>query len=181
MQNLTKEIKLLLETKETQDFLKVAREFIELVETKEIKEQEFYPKIHKKLTELYNVGLSLKSVELIHSSEKSKFDCVSEEELREENSNLIAHLGTECFYWKVFDSTYEKENEPIQGWLVDDVADIYADLKEEVYKIDKIGTDESIEDGLWQLKFGFTTHWGNHCVSAIRALHYTYYDGKITM
>ena len=81
---------------------------------------------------------------------------------------------------EIFDPTDEKENEPTQGWLVDDVADIYADLKEELYKIEQIGTDEAIEDGLWQLKFGFTTHWGNHCVNAIRVLHYIYYDGKTT-
>ncbi|WBL23726.1 DUF5063 domain-containing protein [Zunongwangia sp. HRR-M8] len=181
MRNLTEEIQSLLESKESQDFLKIARGFIELVENKEITEQEFYPQIHKKLTELYNAGLSLKTVDLIHSSEKSKFDNVSEDELKKRNVNLISSLGKDCFYWEVFDPTYEKENEPTQGWLVDDVADIYADLKEELYKIDQIGTDEAIEDGLWQLKFGFTSHWGNHCVNAIRALHYIYYDGKKTM
>ena len=139
-----------------------------------------YPEIHKKLTELYNAGLSLKSVELIHSSEKTEFENVTREKLIEQNVNLISSLGKDCFYWEVFDPTYEKENEPTQGWLVDDVADIYADLKEELYKINQIGTDEAIEDGLWQLKFGFTSHWGNHCVNAIRALHYIYYDGKTT-
>ena len=181
MENLSKEIKSLLNSKETQNFLKVARSFIELVENKEIKEKEFYPKIHKKLTELYNAGLSLKSVELIHSSAKSEFKTLSTEELMSHNFNLISSLEKDCFYWKIFDPTYEKENEPTQGWLVDDISDIYADLKEEIYKIDTIGTDESIEDGLWQLKFGFTTHWGNHCIDAIRALHYIYYEGKITM
>ena len=180
MQNLTKEIQSILETKETQDFLKISRGFIELIENKEIKEKEFYPEIHKKLTELYNAGLSLKSIELIHSSENSEFENFTREQLKEQNVNLISSLGKDCFYWKVFDPTYEKENELAQGWLVDDVADIYADLKEELYKIDQIGTDEAIEDGLWQLKFGFTSHWGNHCVSAIRALHYIYYDGKTT-
>ena len=193
MQNLTKEIQSLIESKETQDFLKIARGFIELIENKEIKEKEFYSEIHKKLTELYNAGISLNSVELIHSNEKTEFETVTREKLKEQNVNLISSLGKDSFYWEIFDPTYTEsdgkpgkgwditDKEPSQGWLVDDITDIYADLKEELYKIDKIGTDEAIEDGLWQLKFGFTSHWGNHCVNAIRALHYIYYDGKKTM
>ena len=181
MRRLSEEIKILLEANETQNFLKVVREFILLIENREIKQKEFYNRIHKTLTELYSAGLSMKSVELIYSSADSKFESIPQEQLMEQNSNLISSLGEDCIYWKIFDPTYEKENEPIQGWLVDDIADIYADLKEELYKIGEIGTDESIEDGLWQLKFGFTTHWGNHCVDAIRALHYIYYDGKTTM
>ncbi|WP_296317877.1 DUF5063 domain-containing protein [Winogradskyella sp. UBA3174] len=180
MQNLSKEIQSLLESKETQYFLKVARGFIELIEVKHIKEKEFYLEIHKKLSELYNAGLSLNSVELIHSNENTEFKIATEKRLEGKNVNLISSLGKDCFYWEVFDPTYEKENESTQGWLVDDIGDIYADLKEEVYKIDQIGTDEAIEDGLWQLKFGFTSHWGNHCVNALRALHYIYYEGKTT-
>ena len=181
MRNLSKEIKSLLEANETQTFLNVARGFVLLIENREITEKEFYGRIHKTLLELYSAGLSMKSVELIHSSAESEFKSIPQEQLKEQNNNLISSLGKDCFYWEVFDPTYEKENEPTQGWLVDDVADIYADLKEELYKIDQIGTDEAIEDGLWQFKFGFTSHWGNHCVNAIRALHYIYYDGKTTM
>lgn len=135
----------------------------------------------------------MKTVELIYSSAESEFESIPQEQLTEQNSNLISSLGKDCFYWEVFDPTYTEsdgkpgkgwkitDREPSQGWLVDDVADIYADLKQELYKIDQIGTDEAIEDGLWQLKFGFTSHWGNHCVNAIRALHFIYYHGKTTM
>lgn len=181
MQKLTKEIKVLLEGKETQVFLKAARNFTQLVENKEIDLQIFYVEIHKSLSELYYAGLSLKTVQLVHSNEEIELDVNLKQRLREQNVNLIASLGKECFYWEVFDPAYEKENEPTQAWLVDDVADIYADLKEELYKIDEIGTNRAIEDALWQLKFGFTAHWGNHCINAIRALHYIYYEGKAIM
>jgi hypothetical protein len=72
------------------------------------------------------------------------------------------------------------DKEPTQGWLVDDFADIYRDLKIELTKIEKIGTDEAVEDALWQLKWSFTNHWGQHCINALRALHYLWYDGKQT-
>ena len=181
MQNLSEETKSLFEAKETQQFLNAARGFISLIENREIEKQEFYFQIHKKLTDIYCAGLTLKSVELIYSNHETEFDTIEKEELKIQNVNLISSLGKDCFYWEIFDPTDEKDREPTQGWLVDDVADIYADLKNELYKIDQIGTDEAVEDGLWQLKFGFTTHWGNHCVNAIRALHYTHYEGKTTM
>jgi chemotaxis signal transduction protein len=97
---------------------------------------------------------------------------------KNQNANLIANLGEACFYWEVFDPTYKDENEPTLGWLVDDLSDIYRDFKTEIHKIDHIASNEAIIDGLWSLKFGFTSHWGNHCINAIRALHYITYEGK---
>jgi len=64
---------------------------------------------------------------------------------------------------------------------VDDFADIYRDLKIELIKIEKIGTDEAVEDALWQIKWSFVHHWGQHCINALRYFHYLYYDGKQTL
>lgn len=71
--------------------------------------------------------------------------------------------------WKIADK------EPTQGWLIEDFSDIYRDLKIELNKIDTIATNEAVEDALWQLKWSFFNHWGNHCINAIRYLHYYCY------
>ena len=193
MKQLSTEITELLNKKSTTDFLNAARHFVTLLENGDLNQEQFYKESHKSLSELYRTALNLETVELIHSGPESKFDEIDKYELRERNKNLISNLGNDCFYWDVFDPTYTEEKgkpdqgweitdkEPTQGWLVDDFADIYADLKEELIKIDQIGTDESIEDALWQLKFGFHHHWGNHCIDAMRALHYLWYDGKVAM
>jgi len=193
MRQLSAEIIELLNKKSTTDFLNAARYFVTLLENDDIKQETFYKDSHKALSELYRTALNLETVELIHSGPDSEFDEIDIDEIRKLNKNLISNLGKDCFYWEVFDPTYIKENggpgqgweiedrEPSQGWLVDDFADIHADLKEELMKIDQIGTDESIEDGLWQLKFGFNHHWGDHCINAMRALHYLWYDGKVAM
>ena len=180
MKELSKDIKELMQKESTSRFLEAARQFVEILENRSLTQNEFYSKSHKALIKLYQNGLDLEQVELKYSGPESNFESVDKEELREQNQNLISKLGKECFYWEVFDPAYDKENKPTQGWLVDDFADIYADLKEELTKIDQIGTDESIEDALWQLKFGFNHHWGNHCIDAMRALHYLWYDGKNT-
>ena len=193
MNQLSTEITELLNKKSTTDFLNAARHFVKLLENGGLNQETFYKESHKALSELYRTALELETVDLIHSGPESEFDEIDKDELRKMNKNLISNLGKDSFYWEVFDPTYTEENgkpgqgwkitdkEPTQGWLVDDFADIYADLKEELTKIDRIGTDESIEDALWQLKFGFNHHWGNHCIDAMRALHYLWYDGKVAM
>lgn len=181
MKQLSTEITELLNRKSTTDFLKTARQFVKLIENGDLNQETFYRESHKALSELYRTALELETIDPIYSSSDIEFDEIDQNELREMNKGLVSKLGKECFYWVVFDPAYDKEDEPTQGWLVDDFADIYADLKEELTKIDQIGTDESIEDALWQLKFGFNHHWGNHCIDAMRALHYLRYDGKTSM
>ena len=190
MKQLSPEILELLNRKSTTDFLSAARQFVTLLEDGDLSLETFYKDSHKALSELYRTALNLETVELIYSEPDSEYNDSKTSDLSKINTKLISNLGKDCFYWKVFDPTYKEENgkaglgwkikdkQPAQGWLVDDFADIYADLKGELTKIDQIGTDESIEDALWSLKFGFQTHWGNHCIDAMRALHYLWYDGK---
>ena len=176
MQPLSKEIEELLNKKSTTDFLQAARQFVALLEGFEISKEIFYTKAHTALSQLYFTGLALENFFL---KPNSVFNLIVNYIEVEQNTNLIAQLGNDCYYWEVFDPTFnENEGKVIQASLVDDFGDIYADLKKELIKIDQIGTDEAIEDAFWQLKFGFNQHWGNHCIDAIRALHYLLYDGK---
>jgi hypothetical protein len=184
MKQLSTEITKILNKKSTTDFLNAARQLVSLLEKDDLNPETFYNDSHKALSELYRTALNLETVELIFSGPESEFAEIDKDELRKMNKNLISKLGKDCFYWEVFDPTYTEQDqkpgqgwkitdkEPTQGWLVDDFADIYADLKVELTKIDQVGTNEAIEDALWQLKFGFNHHWGNHCIDAMRALHY---------
>lgn len=181
MNQLSTEINELLNKKSTSDFLEIARQFVTLIENDELNQETFYKESHRVLAKLYQKGLELETVDLKFSEPDSEFEEIDNEKLIKINQSLISNLGKECFYWEVFDPTYDNKKEPTQGWLVDDFADIYSDLKEELHKIDNIKTDESIEDALWSLKFGFNHHWGNHCIDAMRGLHYSWYDGKIAM
>lgn len=193
MKQLSTEITELLNKKSTTDFLNAVRQFVTLLENDDLNKEKFYKDSHKALSDLYRTALELETVELIYSGPESKFKVIDIDEIRKMNKNLISQLGKDCFYWKIFDPTYTEqdgnsgqgwkitEKEPTQGWLIDDFADMYTDLKEELTKLDQIGTDEAIEDALWQLKFGFNHHWGNHCIDAMRALHYLWYDGKLAM
>ncbi|MDR2009754.1 MAG: DUF5063 domain-containing protein [Bacteroidales bacterium] len=180
-QQLSTDLKEILEKETTQTFLKSARQFIEIVENDKIDKEKFYNIAHTTLIDLYAAGHKLEIIDLKYSSSDSNFEDPSDNIFKAKNIELMSSLGQDCFYWEVFDPTYNKENKPTQGWLVDDFSDIYRDLKTELNKIDNITTDEAVEDALWQLRFGFYHHWGNHCINAIRALHYLWYDGKQAM
>ena len=160
----------------TKDFLMSARQFVELLESINTSNEDFYKRAHLALSQLYATGQRFEEIKLKYSSAESNFD---EDTLFEQkNINQISELGENSFYWEVFNPIYDKNEEPSQGWLVDDFSDIYRDLKIELSKIDKIGTDEAVEDAFWNMKWSYLNHWGQHCINALRAFHYLDYEGK---
>jgi hypothetical protein len=152
----------------TKKFLVAAQQFVDILELENISKDDFLEQSHLALTELYATGQKLTEIELRYSGD-SDFD--RDKLFNNKNRNLISGLGGEAFYSESFDPTYGKEKSLSQGWLGDDFADIYRDLKIELEKL-KIGTDAATEDALWQLKFSFHNHWGGHCINALRYLHY---------
>ncbi len=172
MQKLSPEIKIFLEKETTKVFLHVAKKFIELLEDINIDNNLFYAEIYKTLVNLYSSGFFLEEIPLQFSGPHTNFD--EEKFFENKNQGRIAKLGINTFYQEVFDPYAYQENgdsDICMGSLIDDFADIYKDLKTELTKIE-IDTDEAVEDALWQLKWSFNNHWGQYCISALRALHF---------
>jgi len=68
-------------------------------------------------------------------------------------------------YWEVFDP-YVNTN-PICGDLVDDLSDIAADLRNGMIEYDA----GRFGNAVFEWKFGFDNHWGQHIIDALRALN----------
>jgi len=83
--------------------------------------------------------------------------------------NLARRISRDL-YWMVFEPLVSEPPEPVVGSLTDDLADIWRDLKPGVEAIGS-GTTDSIRDVVWHWRSSFESHWGNHAVSAIGALH----------
>ena len=185
---LSEDINEFLNRRTTVEFLRSAKKLVALLETGNLEKSEFLQMSHAALIDLYATGHAFEVIPLKYSSADSEFD--RDQLFEKNNSKKVPDLEEQGFYWEIFDPTYAEtdgqpglgwkitDKEASQGWLVDDFADIYRDLKIELKKIDMISTDESIEDALWQLKWSFFHHWGNHCINAIRYLHYYCYEGK---
>ena len=67
-------------------------------------------------------------------------------------------------YHEVFDPYVDEP--PVCGSLSDDLLDIYRDLKRGLvaYDAGQVGT------AVWEWRFHFDHHWGDHAVDALRAL-----------
>lgn len=75
-------------------------------------------------------------------------------------------------YWEVFDP-YE-EAAPVGGSLSDDLLDVYGDLQRGLALWDQGGVtkrDELRIAAIWEWRFHFEIHWGDHAIDALRALH----------
>jgi len=76
-------------------------------------------------------------------------------------------LGQYDLYWTVFDARDHNEK-ALYGSLADDLADIYFDL---IGPIKAANGGIPVACALWELRFGFYSHWGAHLVSATKAIH----------
>jgi hypothetical protein len=68
-------------------------------------------------------------------------------------------------YWEIFDP-YDLQ-EAVAGSLSDDLLDVYRDLRRGLTLWDS----HNDAGAVWEWKFHFDAHWGNHAVDALRALH----------
>ena len=78
---------------------------------------------------------------------------------------LRIHLDFQTTYWEVFDPIEEQES--VCSDLIDDFTDIFNDLQRGICEYDA----GRIGNAVFEWKFGFNNHWGQHVVDAIRALH----------
>ena len=175
-QKLLTDIQEFLERDTTQNFLNAAHQFIELLELEIINRDDFFKRAHMALINLYASGHKFEEIEL--KLEKKELDFNKSISFENKNLNQISTLGYDTKYRKVFNPINKNVHELIQGDIALDFEDIYCDLKNELEKM-KIGTNEAVEDALWQMKFSFTMHWGNHSIDALRAMNYLSQDHQI--
>ena len=69
------------------------------------------------------------------------------------------------FYWEVFDP-FDQED-ALCADIADDLSDIAADLLSGIREFEA----GRINDAVFDWKFDLDTHWGNHLVDVLRALH----------
>lgn len=160
--------KQVISTKEFQDFLKSCRDYCALLETDD---SNTLFQLQKALLTLYVSGLNLQTIDL--DSNKDFDHKLDQKELEVVEYRTSQLLGENQSYWTTFDPTenvYGNEP-PVMGDLLDDVMDIYKDIKSQLPVFD-LNTEESMENVMWSMHFNFWHHWSNHAVDAIRTIHY---------
>ncbi|MEX6690890.1 DUF5063 domain-containing protein [Danxiaibacter flavus] len=159
----------LIEADSFVDFLKSVRDFCDFVENgKNDNNVAFLRLTQSHLQSLYFGGQKLQFVDLNYNLD---FEEIMTKTQLDNILNRLADRLFNRFYWVIFEPSKDSGIEPVCGDLLDDLGDIYKDLKNSLLLFDK-GTPAEIESAVWTFKWGFDNHWGNHCINATYALHY---------
>jgi len=170
----------------TQGFLKAAQQLVEILEDEKLEEKDFFQKMHKGLSDLYSAGLQLEEAcfsipytRKVKWLKRQRWYGLYEHKY----ASLASKYLKDHYYLEVFDPICSYDDDGVfhskvpdnsvgPASLIDDIGDIYDDLKTELEFLKKYNTNVAAGIALESLKWGFTVHWGNHCINALRCLHY---------
>ncbi|MFP4023262.1 MAG: DUF5063 domain-containing protein [Thiohalospira sp.] len=157
------------------EFVAVDGEFCTFVEnTYRFSKLDFLNKAHKILPLLYLKVSLLPKFDSVFDEENEKF--VSEEEWDFIHSTIKKKLGYHDEYREVFDPLTHEQVEQSTASIADNLADIYQDIKNFI-SLYNIGTEEMMNDALWECQINFEEFWGQKLVNALKAIHTVYYSG----
>lgn len=143
-----------------------AAEFCGLIERAgALGREELLVSLADKLPRLYAAGATLPNVAVSEDDHYEETFTRAEWTLLHESLKSV--LGESDLYWTT-PASDEEDREMLAGSLTDDLADIYRDLMSGLRQLER-GVPES--EVVWEWRFGLWTHWGNHAVEALRAVH----------
>jgi hypothetical protein len=86
-------------------------------------------------------------------------------------------FGTADDYLEVFDEKMKESEGPVISSLSENMADIYQDLKDFLL-LYQTGTQEVMNDAVWECRQNFENYWGQKLTNALRAIHKFIYSGE---
>jgi len=106
--------------------------------------------------------------------ENEKF--VTEEDWDFIHQSVKRKLGFHDEYRDVYDPLTHEQIEQSSASISDNLADIYQDLKNFI-GLYNIGTEEIMNDALWECQMNFEEFWGQKLLSALKAIHTVSFSG----
>jgi hypothetical protein len=145
-------------TRETAAFVDQAHQFCDFIErASTLSLSERLEAARTRLLELYKAGTALPHVE-----PPEGFDAGS----NPPRPDGWAGFAKFEVYWEVFDPYVDEP--PVAGSLSDDLLDVYFDVRR---GLDLWKSKAPRAAAIWEWRFHFDSHWGDHAVDALRALH----------
>lgn len=156
------------------EFVAVSGEYCKFVEnTTRFSKRDFLNKARKLLPLLYLKVSLLPKFESVFDDENEKF--VSEEEWEFIHQSVKKKMGFHDEYREVFDPLTHEQVEQSIASIADNFADIYQDIKNFI-SLYNIGTEEIMNDALWECQVNFEQFWGQKLVNAHKAIHAVYFS-----
>lgn len=157
------------------DFVAVAGEYCTFAEnTIRFSKVDFLDKARRLLPMVYLKMSLLPKFESIFDDENEKF--VTEEGWNYIHQSVKKKLGFHDEYREVFDPLTHEQVEQSTASVSDNLADIYQDLKNFIMLFN-IGTEEMMNDALWECQLNFEEFWGQKLLNALNAIHRVFFSG----
>jgi len=158
------------------EFVASANEYCKYIERAEEFEGEELLKILQRLLPfIYLKATLLPQLEPFFEEGNEKF--VREEDWNSIHDILKVKFGTADAFLEVFDERMKESEHPVVVSLAENLADLYQDLKDFVI-LYQTGTNEIMNDAIWECRMNFENYWGQKLVNSMRAIHRLVYSGE---
>jgi hypothetical protein len=159
------------------EFVAVANEFCKYIErTDELKGDDLLKILQRILPLMYLKASLLPVLQPYFEDGNEKF--VTENQWERINNLLSQKFGTANEYLDIFDIQAADAESAVPTSISENMADIYQDIKDFLL-LYQTGSDEVMNDAIWECKLNFESHWGQKLVNALRAIHSSIYDQTI--
>ena len=130
------------------------------------------------LPAMYSAFLRIPVTEPVYEGGNEKF--VSEEEWSFVYRKVLSIMGSQNEYLDIPDEEEYDRMELISRKISEDLSDIYQDIRDftELYRN---GTDEVMNDALWECRMNFETYWGKKILRVAAALHEVMFRDEDTL
>jgi len=158
------------------EFVAVANEFCKYAErAQELKGDELLKILQRILPLMYLKASLIPVLNPYFEDGNEKF--VKESDWIRIHAALREKFGTADDYLEVFDEKMSESEGPVLSSISENMADIYQDIKDFLL-LYQTGTNEVMNDAIWECRLNFETFWGQKLLNSMRAIHKFLYSGE---
>jgi hypothetical protein len=154
---------------EVLNFIRECKLFTDLMEQEESGDRdEMVGILLENLPALYAGMMRIPQTEAVFDTGNEKF--VTEEDWAAVYKRVYVVMGSQNEYTDIPENEDYDRSELITRELSEDLADIYQDVKDFIM-LYRNGTDEIMNDAIWECRMNFENYWGEKLLRASRQLH----------
>lgn len=158
------------------EFVAVANEFCKYAEhAHELKGDELLKILQRILPLMYLKASLLPLLEPFFEDGNEKF--ITENDWLRIHDNLRVKFGTADDYMEIFEEKAKESEGAVVASISENMADIYQDIKDFLL-LYQTGTNEVMNDAIWECRLNFESFWGQKLVNSLRAIHNFIYSGE---
>jgi hypothetical protein len=164
------------DTKPVLDFIEVATQYCEIIEGRESRTKiKLLKEAFILFPQLCLYGMKLPEIERFNYYDYSELTEISDKMWSEVYTSLKHKLKRWDYYKEMSDPYNKKVKISMYGILSCDLSEIYEDIKLGLMAWENATPARKLSI-IWNWKFGFEHHWGDHATSAFRALYSLLYE-----